>query len=129
MHGYANAKRAYTEAAVMTASPERLVVMLFEGAIGFLARAEALINAGQVPQARDQLHRVSAILDELNYSLDLDQGEIALSLRSIYLFCKRQLSEARVEGDAAAVATIAKLLGELHAAFAEIADRRLAVAV
>ena len=36
-----SAKQAYTEAAVLTATPERLVVMLFDGANRFLARAAA----------------------------------------------------------------------------------------
>ena len=47
MNGYASAKQAYTEAAVLTAPPERLVVMLFEGANSFLARTVAALRANE----------------------------------------------------------------------------------
>ena len=36
---YAGANRAYTESSVLTAPPERLVVMLYDGAIRFLKQA------------------------------------------------------------------------------------------
>lgn len=128
MNGYAAAKTAYTASAVMTASPERLVVMLFEGGLSFLARAAAAARAGQAIKARENVRRAVAILDELNFSLDMSHGDIPERLRSIYLFCKRQLLEAVSENDAAKMDTVSRLLGELHEAFAEIADRSLAPA-
>jgi flagellar protein FliS len=123
MNGYAaSAKLAYTEAAVMTATPERLVVMLYEGALRFLQRAAAAMRAGQDDAARVNVHRANAILDELNVSLDMRYGEIPERLRSIYLFSKRQLIDAGQTGDVDTVDTIARLLGELHEAFAQAAD-------
>jgi flagellar secretion chaperone FliS len=125
MRGYSTANAAYTEAAVMTASPERLVVMLFEGALGFLARAGAAVRIGDQKRANENVRRTIAIIDELNLTLDMSQGEISTQLRSIYLFCKRQLTLAGVTGDAAQIETIAGFLDELRTAFAEIADRAL----
>ena len=58
----------------------------------------------------------------------MSHGDIPERLRSIYLFCKRQLLEAVAENDAAKMDTVSRLLGELHEAFAEIADRSLAPA-
>ena len=128
MNGYAAAKTAYTASAVMTASPERLVVMLFEGALSFLARGAAAARAGNTLKAGESIRRTVAILDELNLSLDMSHGEIPERLRSIYLFCKRQLLEAQAEGDAEKMDTVSKLLSELHDAFAQVADRSLAAA-
>lgn len=110
----------------MTASPERLVVMLFEGALSFLARAGAASRAGNTMRAGENVRRVVAILDELNLSLDMSRGDIPKRLRSIYLFCKRQLIEAQSANDAELMDTVARLLGELHEAFAQVADRSLA---
>lgn len=129
MNGYAAAKTAYTASAVMTASPERLVVMLFEGGLSFLARAAAAARAEQRIKARENVRLTVAILDELNLSLDMSYGDIPERLRAIYLFCKRQLLEAAADNDAEKMDTVSRLLGEIHEAFAEIADRSLAPAV
>ena len=40
-----DAKRAYTESSVLTAPPERLVVMLYDGAIRFLSQAAVAMRA------------------------------------------------------------------------------------
>ena len=112
----------------MTASPERLVVMLFEGALRFIARAAAATRAGHRQRALDDVRRATAILDELNRTLDMDQGQISVRLRSIYLFCKRNLVEAGSSGDAETMDTVARLIGGLHEAFAEVADRSLVTA-
>jgi flagellar protein FliS len=117
---YATAKQAYTEAAVMTASPEQLVVMLYDGAVRFLVQSAAAMRAGQIAQARDRMRRAEAIVDELNLSLDMTQGEIPEQLRSIYLFCKRHLIQAGIDQNADAVEAVARMLSELRASWAEI---------
>jgi flagellar protein FliS len=128
MSGYATARQAYTEAAVLTATPERLVVMLFDGAITFLTRTAAAMRADEPVVAMKNLHRAVAIIDELNLSLDMSYGELPERLRSLYLFHKRQLVEAGVARDADAVDNVAELLRELSESFALVADGRVAQA-
>ena len=96
---YAGANRAYTESSVLTAPPERLVVMLYDGAIRFLKQAAVAERGGQHQMFLDRLRRAEAIIDELNVTLDMSQGEVAARLRSIYLFCKRHLVEAHLKRD------------------------------
>jgi flagellar protein FliS len=122
MSAYAQASRAYTESSVLTAPPERLVVMLYDGAGRFLARAAATIRAGEPGAAGEPLRRAQAILDELLVTLDPSAGEVAERLQSIYLFCQRTLVEAQLERDAAKVDRVAELLAELRDAWAQIAD-------
>jgi flagellar protein FliS len=122
MSGYASAKQAYTEAAVLTAPPERLVVMLFDGANRFLLRAVASLRANEPAAAMKNVQRAVAIIDELNFSLDMSYGEVPERLRSIYLFHKRELVQACFARDPAAIETIAGLLRELADAFTQIAD-------
>ena len=55
MSAYATASRAYTESSVLTAPPERLVVMLYDGAGRFLARAAAAIRGGDAGLAGEQI--------------------------------------------------------------------------
>jgi len=120
---YATASRAYTESSVLTAPPERLVVMLYDGANRFLVRAAAAIRAGDAGQAGEQLGRANAILDELLGTLDHEAGgAVAERLESIYLFCERTLVEAQLQRDADKVDRVAALLAELREAWAAIAD-------
>jgi flagellar protein FliS len=113
--------RAYQEQAVLTAPPARLVVMLYDGATRFLAQGAAAMRAGDVERSNERLQRAEAILDELMATLDPDAGEIAASLRDLYLFCRRQLSEVRISRDADAVDAVRSLLVDLRGSWNEIA--------
>ncbi len=120
MNPYAAAKLAYTEASVMTASPERLVVMLYDGAIRFLHQSAAALRAGKRDTARERLRRATMIIDELNRSLDMSQGEIAVGLRSIYSFCSRHLIDSTLHADPEGYEKVAALLAELRESWAAI---------
>ena len=120
MNPYAR-PQAYREASVMTASPEQLVVMLYDGAGRFLRQAEGAMNGGGTwLQASQKLSRAEAIIDELLATLDMDAGEIADRLQAIYVFCKTRLIEARLERDPGRVDQVARLLAELRDAWATI---------
>ena len=116
-----NAPQAYRSNAVLTASPEQLVVMLYDGAIRFLRQADALFSEGAWPQAIERIGRAQAIVDELLCTLNMDAGELSQRLESIYVFCAGHLRDARLRKDAARVRQVARLLGELRDAWAEIA--------
>ena len=103
-----------------TASPEQLVVMLYDGAGRFLRQAEGSIIDGSWLQASEKLSRAEAIIDELLATLDMDAGEVADRLQSIYVFCKTRLIEARIERDAVRVDQVARLLGELREAWSQV---------
>jgi flagellar protein FliS len=117
---YAAAKLAYTEASVMTASPERLVVMLYDGAIRFLHQSAAALRAGRRDTARERLRRAQAVIDELSRSLDMSQGEVAVGLRAIYSFCSRHLIDSTLHADPAGYEKVAELLSGLRESWAEI---------
>jgi flagellar protein FliS len=113
---------AYTEASVLTASPGRLVVMLYDGAVRFLAQGAVAMRAGNRERMRDRLRRAEAIVDELNLVLDMRQGQIPEQLRSLYLFCKSELREASISLDASRIDGVGQLLSDLRESWEEIAD-------
>jgi flagellar protein FliS len=119
---YANTG-AYTEASVLTAPPGRLVVMLYDGAIRFLAQSATAMRTRERERARDRMRRAEAIIDELNLSLDMSYGEIPARLRSIYLFCKRELVEANLNSDPERIEVVSRLLSELRETWDELASR------
>ena len=121
MTPYATAQQAYRDSSVLTAPPERLVVMLYDGARRFLAQAAHATREGNIALANNRLQRAEAILDELLSTLDMEAGEIAVSLQSIYLFCRRTLAEGRVDANPEKFEQVSRLLGELREAWDEIA--------
>jgi flagellar secretion chaperone FliS len=119
MNPYAR-PNAYREASIMTASPEQLVVMLYDGAGRFLRQAEGAMVEGSWTQAGEKLTRAEAIIDELLATLDMDVGEVAERLQSIYVFCKARLIEARLQRDSVRVDQVARLLAELREAWSQV---------
>ena len=105
----------------MTATPGRLVVMLYDGAIRFLFQAAAAMREGARGTALERLDRGEAIVDHLLATLDMSAGEIAERLEGIYVFCKRLLLEARLERDADKIDLVRGYLTELRESWAQIA--------
>ena len=115
------APQSYQLNAVMTAPPGRLVVMLYDGAGRFLRRASIAMQEGNVAKTNEALQRAEAIIDELLVTLDYEKGgEIATSLRDLYVFCRRYLNEARGEKSPEKIDAVIGLLAELREAFAQI---------
>ena len=114
---------AYKQQSILTATPGRLVVMLYDGALRFLFQAASAMREGVDQVADEKLRRAEAIVNELLVTLDLSQGEIPQNLQGIYVFCNKLMLEAYLERDAAKLDTARELLTELRDAWAQIADR------
>jgi flagellar protein FliS len=120
---YAQAQQAYRDSAILTAPPERLVVMLYDGANRFLMQGAMALRAGDLTVMNDRLRRAEAIITELRQTLDMSQGEVASNLESIYSFCQRLLLEARLQQDAERIEQVAKLLRDLRDAWDQVAGQ------
>jgi len=123
MSGYAATAQtaAYQQQSILTATPGKLVVMLYDGAVRFLKQAAAAMRDERRAQADERLRRADAIIEELQLTLDLDAGEIASNLQGIYVFSRRHLNEARVERDPEKIDQVAGMLSELRGSWAQIA--------
>lgn len=119
---FAASPQAYRESAVLTAPPERLVVMLYDGARRFLFQAATAMGDGDVPVAHERLRRAERIVEHLLATLDMSQGEIAERLEAIYVFCLEQLAEGRMQQDPARLEIVSGLLGELREAWEQLAQ-------
>jgi flagellar protein FliS len=112
--------QAYRESAVLTAPPERLVVMLYDGACRFLHQAAVTMGSGDIQTSHDRLRRAEAIIDHLLATLDMSQGEVAQRLESIYIFCQRLIAESRIRQDPEKLEQVNGLLRELREAWDQI---------
>ena len=115
---YERASQAYTQSAVLSASPEQLVVMLYDGAIRFLNQAQLAMQQEKKEIARERLLRAEDIINELNNSLEVQSGgEIADSLRSLYLWMKRQIMQSLIQQDPEPLSECLQQLLELREAW------------
>lgn len=113
-------QQQYRKTQVATVDRGRLIVLLYEGAISFLTKARASQAEGDVPGACNLINRAQDIIDELNASLNLDEGgEIAANLRRLYLFMGDQLVQAKVESRSEPVDGVIKMLSTLNEAWRE----------
>lgn len=90
----------YKEMSILSAKPERLILMLYDGALRFLRQAIKGLEEKNLEFAHHNLIRTQNILTELIASLNFDKGgEIALNLFRIYEFMHYTLVQANVKKD------------------------------
>jgi flagellar protein FliS len=115
------------ETAVCDASPHRLIEMLFEGAIEFIAQADDAMARKDVAKKGESITRAIRIVDEgLNGALDMSAGEVAVNMRALYRFVSLQLLQANLQNDRTKLATARRTLAELHEGWKAIAPGRVA---
>jgi flagellar protein FliS len=97
---YAKAAATYQRNAVLTASPEKLVKMLYDGAIKHLEKCRAGLDNASTSRSQEvgkELGKAMGIIGELRASLDHAAGaEIAADLDRLYEFSLDQLSQANL---------------------------------
>jgi flagellar protein FliS len=114
-------RNRYLADTVMTASPGRLLVMLYERLALDLAQARMAIRAGDQAQSSTRLLHAQEILIELRTTLDLDAWDGALGLAKIYGFLLSELITANVKQDADRVASCIALVEPLLDAWRQAA--------
>ena len=92
------AMNRYKQNSVMTATPEELTLMLYEGAIKFMNIAKYAIENKEMERVHVSLIRAQDIILELNYSLDMNY-EISKNLRNLYDFVLSKLVDANINKD------------------------------
>ena len=106
---------AYREHSVTTQSQGQLVVMLYEGAIKFLRKAIAAMQAEDHVEKGRLINKAVDIINELNVVLDFEFAEeISSNLRSLYQFMIRHLYQANLQNDPQRVKEVIGLLAELN---------------
>lgn len=110
------------ETGVTSASPHKLVVMLFEGAMLHVTLAIQNMQAGNVAQKGKAISRAIAFIETgLRASLDKKVGgEIALNLDSLYAYMSKQLLAANIKNQPELLEEVYRLLSELKGAWEAI---------
>ena len=105
---------AYLETAVLTASPQRLHLMVLDGALRHARRAEAALESGDAAAARLDLGDGRACGGELISGLDPrhDSGLVE-NVKALFVFAYRKLALAELERNVRHLRDGLKVL-ELH---------------
>ena len=113
VHAYANVGM---ETGVVAASPHKLIVMLFDGALVALNAALSGIRSGNIAEKGKSISKAIMIIDSgLRAALDKKAGgEIAEGLDSLYEYMSGRLLTANINNDPAIVEEVQRLLIELR---------------
>nr|WP_296065298.1 flagellar export chaperone FliS [uncultured Actinoplanes sp.] len=116
----------YLQDSVSTASPGKLLLMLYERLIRDLTQAEEAIGESDRERSSELLIHAQEIVLELRTTLDMDAWAGAPGLASLYGFVLTELIGANVAQDAAKVASCRGLLEPLRDAWREAAAAAVA---
>lgn len=114
MYQTAQAYQIYQQNQVNTAPPEKLVAMLYEGAVRFLTQAETAIQARKIEEAHQNLVKTQAIVVELMANVDRNTGELGENLYSLYDYMHRRLIEANLKKDSNIIREVKGLMVSLR---------------
>jgi flagellar protein FliS len=97
---YANAaKNAYVQSSVETASPARLLVMLYERLVLDVRRGLEAQRVGNLPEAHNQLVHAQEIVIHLRSTLKVEAWDGGPGLASLYDWLHNELIRANVRKD------------------------------
>lgn len=123
---HAREYQSYKQTEIETASPGKLLLLLYDGALKRLQRAKDCLSRGQLEESHQHLVRVQEILVELMLALDWSvAGDLAPRLHGLYNFMYRRLVDANIKQDPAAIDEVIQLLSTLREGWDE-AYRQLA---
>ncbi len=120
--------KSYQTAAINTATPGQLILMLFDGALRFMATAQAGFQIEDFMKRNETIHnnivRAQDILRELQASLDMKiKGDFSPRMYALYDFMITQLHQGNLKKDPAPIAVVSDLLGQIRDAWAEMLDK------
>ena len=120
--------KTYRQAAVATATPGQLILMLFDGALRSMAIALDAFQEEDPIRRNERIHNklVNAhdIILELQTSLDLKvPGDFPRRMWALYDFMMAQLRQANLHKDPEPIRIVERLLRKIRDAWAEMLDR------
>lgn len=107
---------------VLTASPHRLVTMLYDGLLEALNRARGALQRNDIPAKAEAISRAARIVDEGLKAGIVNPGgsELASNLHALYVYVSMRLTYANVRNDDAALQECIRLIAPLREAWVTI---------
>ena len=118
------ALKLYLQQQVMTASPAKLVQMLYDHAIDSLKDAIKAIEEKNIEKRWNSTNKATEIITHLWTTLDMEGGgDIAKNLDQLFAFMITKLPEVDFKNNPEPARDVIKLLEPLRDAWKELADK------
>ena len=105
----------------------RLVILLYDGAIGALNKALAAFEAGDLQTRCEAINMTMDIIVQLHDALDLEQGgHVAANLDNLYRFMITRLARANLTNDPQPVHDVLYLIEPLYDAWRRLDEQMTA---
>lgn len=117
------AANAYFQTRVSTTDQGQLLIMLYDGALKYLAQARDKILAKDYAAKGVLISKVIDIINELSSSLNLEKGgSLATNLNNLYILCTARLLQANLKMNVESLDSVTQILSGLRSAYAQIVD-------
>lgn len=112
------AAEAYKRQQIMTATPEALTLMLYNGALRFMSEGKEALEKKDYESANNSIIKAEKIITEFRVTLDFDY-EIAHQLLPLYNYVYNCLVQGNLDSDATKIDEAASIIRELRDAWAQ----------
>ena len=118
------AQQQYLRTRVMTATPEQLQMMLYDGAIRFSEQARAALEARDYEKSYNMISRVQKIITEMSCTLKREVlPDLCDKLTALYGYVYKKLIEANVQHSVGAIDEALELLRYQRETWALLLDQ------
>ena len=118
-----NQYQKYKTTSIQSASREKLLLMMYEGAIKFTKLAIQAAEDKKIADRGTNIGRAYDIVMELNNTLDHKVGgDISKNLEQLYMFMTDQYTKANISGSPEPLREVLKLLETLYDGWAKAVE-------
>ncbi len=101
----------YQKSSIETASREKILIMLYDGAIQFLNKAKIALKNNNIEESHNNIMGAENIIQEFINSMDREVApQLAENLISLYEYFLRRLTQANMKKDAEPIDEVLKYL-------------------
>lgn len=112
--------KQYQQTQVQTASPEKLLIMLYDGAIQFLNKAKIALSENNIEAVHNNIIGAQRIISEFMNTLDMEVGgDMAKNLYNLYEYLHHRLVQANLKKDSDMVEEVLVYLKDLKQTWEE----------
>lgn len=119
-----NHYQKYKKTSVESASREKLLLMMYEGAIKYIKKALLAIENNNIAERGMNIGFAYDVIMELNNTLNHEVGgEVAQNLEQLYLFMTDQLIKANIKADKEKLESVLKILETLYGGWVQAIEK------
>ncbi|MEZ4872437.1 MAG: flagellar export chaperone FliS [Bdellovibrionales bacterium] len=119
-----NPYQQYKKTSIESASREKLLLLMYEGAIRYVKKAMIAVDANDISERGLNIGKAYDVVLELNNTLDHEiGGEIAANLEQLYMFITDKLTEANVTGSKQPLEDVLRILTTLYEGWKQAVEK------